>query len=824
MNLFSMIAAFGVWPALPLTGNLLFARHYRTLGTNPFPLVTSFSLTTVAGIAIWSVPMLLAGMVGVYRAESFGLLGWVITLSQVIWLLKKRKPALSISLKSSVWDWVLAVGMILAAVLYLCFSTESILGGIDQGVYANHAIYIANHGRLDVPYPWNESHNSVFSNIFEGFPGFFKTKPTMTVQFAHLFPVWLAQAFSTFGHYGLFRANGIFALLSLGTFYGLCRAVFPKPFAVVATLFLAFNPSQLWLARTTLTEILAQLLIWSSILLLLQSLHSNSKVLAQWAGIFLGLSTLTRIDSLLLIPLFLISYLVVKFLKDPLLKKTIWFAFSQLVILFFSLAIFYYAFFSTPYFQYTYSLFVKSSMLTAFAVLLILVTPKKIIDSVRPYLTSKIFITLIVITIILLTTYAYWIRPIVEPYAVFNLPFKYPLNGLRDYREDSLINLARYLSPFVVWSAIFGWLMALWAVSQQKQNGLIVLVTVIGGFSGLYLWNPYISPNHFFAIRRFVPVIIPGFIFFASLGIWWIVKKFSKTWFVVASISIFVLISTFILEANATIVTFAENHGYFIQLQQLSEKLPENKLILANGSTTWLTPLYIAFDRKVIPINLSNSKNITALNSWVLEQLNQQKPVYLLNEDQLGRFRTIGWQSSKLDEIVLSRSFIESTVKPLPKKILAEQKIISLYKITGLSNTDYLNVVLGAEWAWDIQESGFIGQEWHGSKPFRWTNGTAKLVVPLNEQRLPQALQIDLESTGSRGTKLSVVVNGKELFNNQLASGSWSATLSLADVELGKTATIELLSDTWVPKEMIEGSEDSRTLGVAVLGVKLLEK
>jgi 4-amino-4-deoxy-L-arabinose transferase-like glycosyltransferase len=240
--------------------------------------------------------MLTAAVAGFYRAEYFGLLGWVVT-GVSLWLLFKQHSRCKLSFKFTFWDWVLAVGLIVAAGLYLGFPTESILGGRDQGVYANHGIHIANHGRLDVPYPWPENVSNIFALYFGEFPGFYKTQPTMTAQFAHLFPVWLAQVFSTFGYHGLFRLNGIFALLSLSIFYGLCRFALPKSYAASATLFLALNPSEIWLARITLTEILTQLFILSGLWLLLLALENNSKLLARWAGIFLGFSALVRIDS-----------------------------------------------------------------------------------------------------------------------------------------------------------------------------------------------------------------------------------------------------------------------------------------------------------------------------------------------------------------------------------------------------------------------------------------------------------------------------------------------------------------------------------------------
>ena len=173
----------------------------------------------------------------------------------------------------------------------------------------------------------------------------------MTVQFAHLFPVWLAQAFATFGHHALFRLNTMFAILSITIFYGLCRSVMQKPYAVIATLFLALNPSEIWLARKTLTEILTQLFIWSGLFILLFAQKNNSKKLARWAGVLLGFSSLVRIDSFFLVPLLFFSHLVQKIVEDPGEKKSssVWSSFYQTSLPVFTIAFGYYVFDSMIY-------------------------------------------------------------------------------------------------------------------------------------------------------------------------------------------------------------------------------------------------------------------------------------------------------------------------------------------------------------------------------------------------------------------------------------------------------------------------------------------
>src|SRR5262249_18836289 len=155
-----------------------------------------------------------------------------------------------------------------------------------EGVYAAHAMYIARHGRLDVPYPWPEDLRATFADGWDSFSGFYPSPGTMTPQFGHLWTVWLAQAYSSFGSQGLFRLNAVFACLSLIVFYGICTLAMPPPYAVVATLFLGFNASQLWMARITLSEVLTQLLVWSGLLLWSHALREGHRASAYWAGIF----------------------------------------------------------------------------------------------------------------------------------------------------------------------------------------------------------------------------------------------------------------------------------------------------------------------------------------------------------------------------------------------------------------------------------------------------------------------------------------------------------------------------------------------------------
>ena len=142
-----------------------------------------------------------------------------------------------------------------------------------------------------------------------------------------------------------------------------------------------------------------------------------------------------------------------------------------------------------------------------------------------------------------------------------------------------------------------------------------------------------------------------------------------------------------------------------------------------------------------------------------------------------------------------------------------------------------LNVSLGNEFVAGVEESGFHVQEIDRLQhPFRWTNGNARLVVPLDKASLPQAVRIELaihRPPPAKKAALEVVVNGHSLFKNDVAVGSWQKTLDLRDLDLGEQLTLELLSDSFVPlgKPRIHGqgiNDDDRALGVQVFGITLL--
>jgi hypothetical protein len=131
--------------------------------------------------------------------------------------------------------------------------------------------------------------------------------------------------------------------------------------------------------------------------------------------------------------------------------------------------------------------------------------------------------------------------------------------------------------------------------------------------------------------------------------------------------------------------------------------------------------------------------------------------------------------------------------------------------ITLLSgNKSYVDVPLGALEVPEVKETGFLQADYVDNKPLRWTNGAARLIVPLRGKK-PRALAVTLEVPNKPNYQVSLKVNGKTLIDEQpqwdpaiesILGRDWSAELPLAGVELGDNAVIDLESSTLIPGEI----------------------
>lgn len=820
MTVLSSLAAAGLWPALPLTGCALVGRPLRGRAGVCIPAVTRFALLCTLGLAVWSPLLLFSAALRLYRPEWVGLLGWIVTACVALALYRRGERPAPRSRWPSPLGWALGAGLAVAGALYLGFPTESILGLWDDNSYASLAMYIAHHGRLDIPYPWPAQADALFFDAFERLTGTYKTRPTMQAGFGHLLPVWLAHAFATFGHHGLYRLNGVLLLLSIATFYGVCRLLLSEAQAVAASLFLALNPSHLYIGRITLTEPLSQLLIWSAMLLLLRAHRDGSRASALWSGVLLGLSPLVRLDNFLLVAFLFLAHLGMRLVEGPSRRTAgLWRAFYLSALPGFALGLAYYLAYSSSYFQKHAHLLRPVGVIVIASVLLLLAGSARIGILARPIRLGRPLVLGGSALVLVLAAYAYWIRPITPPFHFTQSPIASPWNGRRSYVELALPNLAAYLSPLVVWAAIPGWLAAASLLARRgRDTYLAALLVLVGGMSAVYLWNPQVAPRHFWAIRRFVPVIIPGFVLFAALTYSLLSVRLPGGRRRAAAVSVVAFLSGWTVWADRSLWNVAEHAGEYARVRAVAEVLPPDAPLLAVGGKEWWKPLYLAFDRPIVHVDEMSGAGRQAMRQWVRERTAREEPTYLLSD---GRAELRGLRSELLATHSLTQRYIARSIYPLRNEVGVGRAELRVYRIDGLDERfDLSGVNLVTQPIWTVQESGFGAPDVRRGRALnRPVDGSARLVVPLGGRWRPVALQVRLGAERPPGTRLRIRVNGETLYDGLARPGRWEARLGLGPVPLGGQATIEL--DGYRPTRGGVGVRASR---IAVRTVALLNR
>jgi hypothetical protein len=132
----------------------------------------------------------------------------------------------------------------------------------------------------------------------------------------------------------------------------------------------------------------------------------------------------------------------------------------------------------------------------------------------------------------------------------------------------------------------------------------------------------------------------------------------------------------------------------------------------------------------------------------------------------------------------------------------------------------FLNRNVGCERVDGVPQSGFYRDGWRSDGPVRWTNGAAKLSLPLADSIRPRTLHVQLASVAPRGSRVRLVLNGQELCNEFIEKGPWSRTFDLNEMDLGNVATLELLSDTFPRSfEIVPKLKRQVALGVLVQNI-----
>ena len=267
----------------------------------------------VISVALSSIVAFALAATGSFQLERLILVNGGISLTiGLLWRLKLRLGG-----EAPRPNWTagapLALLLLAAGIFFFVPPAEYINGGRDPAVYFNSGIQIAQRGSLLIDDPLVRSvppqHRELFfppeppdatfdSSRFLGFFVLDQEAGTVVGQFPHLYPVWIAIAYETYGLTGARYVHGLWGLLGVLAVYLTGAALFGRRAAFAGAALLAVNVAQVWFARYFCVEMIFQALVFAGVLAYIRAHVDGDRFFAPIAGILIGLTPFLHITGI----------------------------------------------------------------------------------------------------------------------------------------------------------------------------------------------------------------------------------------------------------------------------------------------------------------------------------------------------------------------------------------------------------------------------------------------------------------------------------------------------------------------------------------------
>ncbi len=493
-------------------------------------------------------------------------------------------------------------------------ASQNVVIGRDPGVYAVGSQWLVHHTSTDV-----DTQTSLFGTtraLTAGSNGIGQRdeKDHVYLQGSHGLPEVLSVVGSFFGTRVMFGANAVLGGLALLLVYAFGRLVVGRWGALVAAGLLGASLPQLAFSRDTYTEPLSQLLLFGGLTLLLTAKPGRS---GHWllAGLVIAGGCLARIDSFLVLPP-VIAYAGIRLaVTAPDERRVALRDTGALLLGMVPPAVLGYLdlkLASPGYLLTLTSQFRQIEILIVLALLggaaLVLVGWKTPLVQRLATLREVTRARLGVVTGAAVVTVgvALAVRPLLYTARGLDDPGKAAflgslqkiegtaIDGDRTYAEQTVTWISWYLGPVTV---ALGFLGLAYLLGRAVRRGDLTLVPffLVFALTGLvYLVQPSITPDQIWAMRRYVPIVLPGLALAAMLVVGRILtwlRAHQPRLVVPAAVVLLALLALPIARTTRPLALTAEGKPQLAELASVCTALPADAAVLSLGRLTKSYPM-----------------------------------------------------------------------------------------------------------------------------------------------------------------------------------------------------------------------------------------
>ena len=457
----------------------------------------------------------------------------------VVWFKRARRPRAMPDRSATLATMVVVAFALAITAQNARQSVEHLSIDRDPGVYLVTGWWLADEGGILV-----NTDRAFFGDI-DGLDhdsgGFYSGAPDgrLYPQFLHSLPVVLAAGHWVGGPWLMIKTNALLGGLALLCFFAFASRLVRPWLAGAATVALGVNVAQVFFTRDSYSEVLSQIFLFGGLAACIDAERERSTRRAFVAGLLLGATCMTRIDAIVLLTP-LVAYLFIglwkaaslandearerrRFLGALALGSALPVAIGALDATLF-----------TPRYlsdlgeQVGNAAFALAATVVVGTTALLLQRRLSAVTSVARRLRRPLGTTAAIVVLVL-AAFLSFVRPHLDyvteatssqsalAVEVLQAADRLPIDGSRTYAESSFQWLSWYVGPVALLLGVIG---AAWVVRSLflgRREELTLFLLLWAALTLLYLWRPSISPNHVWAMRRFLPLTTPGVLLMAVL-------------------------------------------------------------------------------------------------------------------------------------------------------------------------------------------------------------------------------------------------------------------------------------------------------------------
>lgn len=569
-----------------------------------------------AGLTVLRDPARLIFVVGTTGILAVGLVGLPLAISGIF------TPVTAIPATSFVWaalavyGWRItdhgrepgtlwSVGAVLIVLAFGAFaglhSSQHLLTERDPGVYFVTAAWLAEHGTLlyDTGLPQQlvdsleDPQSRSSGGIYSGPDG------TSYFQFQHLPALTFAVSRWLGGDGLMFRSIAVIASVALLGIYLVARKLVGPRLALIPLVVAVVHPAFLHFAKDAYSEWFAMAFSFAAFLIWLEVRRSREKWSYLAVGALLGAGTLARIDAWWTATAFMAGMVYLTLTTGRRILSEHMRHFLGGLVAVASLGALDLILRSPEYLADLRGL--TTPLLLAFAAIaLSLLVLSHIAPRPGTWMgtTRRIAAPAVAVVVLVGGLFGLFLRPHLDPVLAdqpngLNLLQEsegLTLDPYRTYAESSLEWLARYQGELTITFLILATAVCGFVALRRRGDRRVPLLVVYVAVSVIYLWRPSITPDHMWALRRFVPVVLPlAFVFATWAGRLLLRRSSGGPWMASALLIVLGAAVTQSIITGAPIAAVRTQVGMVEATDELCDALPPDSVVLADEhfGTIW---------------------------------------------------------------------------------------------------------------------------------------------------------------------------------------------------------------------------------------------